>query len=177
MQESTVVCLGEALALLPALPEPDTAAETDLDVRTAHLAGAEVNVAVGLSAAGIPAAWVGRLGADPLGAFLRSELIARGVDVGGVQWDPTRPTGCYDKQVDIETAGAEPRTRMRYRRAGSAASAMGPEFLEQPEVDARLRRRRVVHTSGITAALSESCAALMRTLLGRSRAVGCCRST
>jgi 2-dehydro-3-deoxygluconokinase len=168
MQESTVVCLGEALALLPALPGTETAA---VDLRHAQLAGAEANVAAGLAAAGVLSAWVGRLGTDPPGGFLRSELLARGVDVGGVELDPTRPTGYYAKQIDYDTtAGSgEPRTRMHYRRAGSAASAMNPEFLEHPDVDRRLRTARVVHTSGITAALSDSCLALMRTLLGRPR--------
>jgi 2-dehydro-3-deoxygluconokinase len=58
---------------------------------------------------------------------------------------------------------------MQYRRAGSAASAMGPAFLDAPAVRARLDAARVVHTSGITAALSDSCAALMHELTGRPR--------
>lgn len=164
MQEREgVVCLGEALALVPALPTGDDVP----DPRTAHLAGAEANVAAGLAVAGVPAAWVGRLGADPLGELLLAELGRRGVETGGVQLDPDRPTGYYAKEV--EPAEPEPRTTMRYRRAGSAASAMDPAFLESPAVADRLGAARLVHTSGITAALSPSCAALMRTLLGRPR--------
>jgi 2-dehydro-3-deoxygluconokinase len=163
MQRSTVVCLGEALALVPALPTAGTVP----DPGTAHLAGAEANVAAGLAAAGIPTAWVGRVGTDPLGEFLRAELRARGVEVGGIQLDPARPTGYYAKQV--EPGDPEPRTRMRYRRAGSAASAMDPGFLDSPAVAARLDAARLVHASGITPALSGSCAALMRALLGRPR--------
>ena len=163
MQESTVVCLGEALALVPALP----AAAGRPDPATAQLAGAEANVAAGLVAAGVPAAWVGRLGTDPLGGFLLAQLAARGIETGGVLSDPTRPTGYYAKLV--EPGDPEPRTRMLYRRAGSAASAMDPGFLDEPAVAARLDAARLVHTSGITAALSETCAALMRALLGRPR--------
>jgi 2-dehydro-3-deoxygluconokinase len=163
MRGSSVVCLGEALVLMPALPD----AEAAPDPARGHLAGAEANVAAGLAAAGVPAAWVGRLGHDPCGAFLRAELVARGVDAGGVQIDPARPTGYYAKLV--EPGDGEPRTRMLYRRAGSAASAMDPSFLDVPEVAARLTAAEAVHTSGITAALSDSCVALMRTLLGRPR--------
>jgi 2-dehydro-3-deoxygluconokinase len=168
MRESTVVCLGEALALLPALPAGDAAP----DPTTAQPAGAEANVAAGLAAAGIPAAWVGRLGADPLGRFLLAALTDRGIDVDGVQIDPSRPTGYYAKRIDIdplETRPGEPRNRVLYRRSGSAASAMDPAFLDLPAVAARLTTAEVVHTTGINAALSDSCAALMRTLLGRPR--------
>jgi len=58
---------------------------------------------------------------------------------------------------------------MTYRRAGSAASAMTPAFLDTAAVHARLAAARVVHTSGITAALSDSCAALVHELTGRRR--------
>lgn len=165
MRESTVVCLGEAMVLMPALPESGTATAPT----GGHLAGAEANVAAGLAAAGVPAAWVGRLGADAFGSFLHAELVARGVDVGGVLIDEKLPTGYYAKVVEPGAGGGEPRTRMIYRRAGSAASAMGPSFLDEPAVAERIAEARVVHTSGITAALSGSCAALMRTLLGRPR--------
>jgi 2-dehydro-3-deoxygluconokinase len=155
-----VVCLGEALALLD---RPGSPAERAL------LAGAEANVAAALAGAGIPTAWVGRLGGDALGATLRGELERRGVDTGGVETDPARPTGSYTKVTSVGD-DREPRTRMRYRRAGSAASAMDPSFLDVPAVRARLAGARIVHTSGITASLSGSCAALMRALVARSRA-------
>jgi 2-dehydro-3-deoxygluconokinase len=132
------------------------------------LAGAEANVAAGLAGAGVAASWVGRLGHDDLGAFLRGELTRRGVDVAA-EIDPDRPTGCYAKVVDAVIDPEGPRSRMVYRRAGSAASAMTPAFLDEPAVRTRLDGARVVHTSGITAALSDSCAALVRALADRPR--------
>ncbi|MCW0214228.1 MAG: sugar kinase [Pseudonocardia sp.] len=160
--QPTVVCLGEALALLPDVPtgEPDAA--------LARAAGAEVNVALGLAGAGVAAAWVGRLGDDALGAAVRSALDAGGVDTGAVEIDPVRPTGSYAKSVSLGPDG-EPATRMHYRRAGSAASAMGPAFLARPPVRERLAAASFVHVSGITAALSDSCAALMREVLSVPR--------
>jgi 2-dehydro-3-deoxygluconokinase len=46
---------------------------------------------------------------------------------------------------------------------------MDPGFLTLGPVASTLSGVRLVHTSGITAALSTSCAAMMRALLGRSR--------
>ena len=85
-----------------------------------------------------------------------------------METDPHRPTGRYAKHTGVDDAG-EPATRMTYRRAGSAASAMGPVFLRSPDVASRLAAARIVHVSGITAALSPSCAELMRELVTGAR--------
>jgi 2-dehydro-3-deoxygluconokinase len=162
-RSADVVCLGEALALVPALPEPGTPVPGP-----ALLAGAEANVAAGLAGAGVAAAWAGRFGRDELGAFLHAELQPRGVDLAAVEIDPERPTGYYAKVTEADADG-EPRSRMSYRRAGSAASAMTPAFLDRPALRDRLATAQVIHTSGITAALSDSCAALVHELTGRPR--------
>jgi 2-dehydro-3-deoxygluconokinase len=74
--------------------------------------------------------------------------------VSRVVVDPARPTGLYIKESD---ASGSP---VRYYRRGSAASGMGPEFLDGLPLDGV----RIVHVSGITPALSDSCLALMRAL-------------
>jgi 2-dehydro-3-deoxygluconokinase len=162
VQESTVsrsiACLGEALILV-SQPESQAWGATRL-----HLAGAEANVAVGLAALGVPAAWIGRLGDDQYGATISAELRQRGVDVSAVEIDSSRPTGHYSKRTDTDHEG-ERRTTSHYQRSGSAASAMGPEFLDRAAVAAILSRAPVVHCSGITAALSDSCRSLMYRLL------------
>lgn len=157
-----VVCIGEALVLLPELP--DGPVDQKAALAGASLAGAEVNVAAGLAAADLLTAWVGRVGDDPFGEFLVSEMRSRGIDVDAVQVDPDRPTGSYAKETTIGPDG-EPRTRMHYRRAGSAASAMDEAFLGTPDVAERIAAARIVHCSGITAALSPGCAELMRKLV------------
>jgi 2-dehydro-3-deoxygluconokinase len=151
------------LALVP-YPEIDAA-----EPAAARLAGAEANVAVGLAAGGVRASWLGRLGTDPLGDVLLAALAAAGVEVGAVQRDPHRPTGRYAKRTGVDSSG-EPATTMVYRRAGSAASAMDPDFRHVPAVAERLAQARVVHLSGITAALSPGCAALMDALVTDPRA-------
>jgi 2-dehydro-3-deoxygluconokinase len=117
---------------------------------------------------GVASSWVGRLGADSYGRLVHEELQRRGVDLQGVQLDTSRPTGYYTKQPVVDETG-EPRSRVEYWRAGSAASGMSPALLDDPNVAAVLSRSRVIHTSGINAALSASSAELMRALLGRPR--------
>ncbi|GAA2741082.1 sugar kinase [Kitasatospora cinereorecta] len=150
-----VLCLGESMAaLLPGTPGPVKT------VDTFHLAfgGAESGVACALAGLGVPSAWISRVSDDGLGRRLRSEIASRGVDVSAVATDRLRHTGLYVK----ETGAAG---RPHSYRSGSAASALGPELLDDPAFRRLLRRARVLHLSGITPGLSDSCLALVRTLL------------
>ena len=104
------------------------------------------------------------LAGDEFGTLIRTELQARGVDVRAIEVDPDRPTGHYSKSTALDEHG-EPRTDSLYSRAGSAASAMDPGFLDTPAVADLFGRAAVVHCSGITPALSDSCLTLMRRLL------------
>ncbi len=112
-----VVTLGEPLVQLSPPSGQGLQATGTLEV---HTAGAEMNVAVGLARLGHRSAFVGRVGTDPFGARVLSELRSAGVDVSGVRQDPRRPTGIYLK--DHGPTG----TSVYYYREGSAASAMSP---------------------------------------------------
>ena len=127
----------------------------DVETFRRSVGGAECNVAGGLAALGIPTGWISRLGADGFGRHVLRDLEARGVEVGGVEDDPVRPTGLYVKH----TIGG--RTRMHYYRSGSAAASMGPDFLDRPAVRNRLVGAELVHTTGITAAISTTAAELL----------------
>ncbi len=131
----------------PDRPEPlERAAAFRLDV-----AGAESNVASHLARAGVPAAWASAVGDDALGRRLTATLEARGVDTSLVLVDPDAPTGVFFKDPG---SGA---TRVLYYRRGSAASRLGPSYAAKLPLTAA----PLVHVSGITAALSESCRALL----------------
>ncbi|GAA0952532.1 sugar kinase [Kribbella koreensis] len=146
------VCLGEAMIMLAA----ETGAPLeDVETFRRSVGGAECNVAGGLAALGIPTGWISRLGADGFGRHVLSDLESRGVEVGGVEDDPTRPTGLYVKHT------INGRTRMHYYRSGSAAAAMDADFLDRPAVRNRLVGAELVHTTGITAAISTTAAALL----------------
>ncbi|MFG1928124.1 sugar kinase [Cryptosporangium sp. NPDC048952] len=138
-----VVCVGEAMALVT--PDPPGPLASGGPMRL-DVAGAESTVASYLAQLGARTAWVSAVGADPLGSLVCSRIASYGVDVSTVVVDPSAPTGVFFK--DPGASG----TTVHYYRAGSAASRLGPSTLPSS---------RVVHLSGITPALSSSCAALV----------------
>lgn len=149
-----VLCLGESMALF--VPAQDGPPES---VRTwsRTVGGAESNVACHLAGLGVPSAWVSAVGDDAFGRAVTAFVGGYGVDVSGVLVDPDRPTGLYVKESDGSP--------VRYYRRGSAASALGTDLLPKLPLDGV----RLVHTSGITPALSDSCLALMRELFALPR--------
>ncbi|MER5180244.1 sugar kinase [Streptomyces sp. NPDC002896] len=149
-----VVTLGESMvAFLPSHP----GRLADVPSFDRAIGGAESNVACVLAALGHSARWVSRVGADGFGDHLVETIGAYGVDVTSVRRDPARPTGVYFRTAsDRATDDHE----VAYYRAGSAASAMA---VDSVDLDA-LRAGRILHLSGITAALSEECLGLMREL-------------
>jgi 2-dehydro-3-deoxygluconokinase len=152
-----VVCLGESMVtFLPT--RAGRLADVPSFVR--GIGGAESNVACALAAAGHRTRWVGRVGADGFGEHLVEAIGAYGVDTAAVVRDPSRPTGVYFRTSTDRATDAH---EVLYYRAGSAASAMSPATVPY---DA-LWSGRVLHLSGITAALSPQCLALMRDLTVR----------
>ncbi|WP_019202706.1 sugar kinase [Tsukamurella sp. 1534] len=158
-----IACVGEPLALVAARDLEATAPPM-------HVGGAEANVAAGLATLGSRVAFVGRVGADAEGAAIAAYLREHGVDVGPLETDPSGFTGRYAKTEGVDAAG-EPATTSTYRRAGSAASAMAPDYLRRPAVAPALHEASIVHTTGITPALSPTCAALTSALLRDRRGV------
>ncbi|TXS11217.1 hypothetical protein EAO70_30050, partial [Streptomyces sp. adm13(2018)] len=152
-----VVCLGESMVtFLPSRP----GRLADVPAFERAIGGAESNVACALAAAGHRTRWVGRVGRDGFGDHLVETIAAHGVDVGAVERDPRRPTGVYFRTAADRATDAH---EVVYYRAGSAASAMSPATVPYETVaDAR-----VLHLTGITAALSDDCLALMRVLTAR----------
>ncbi|MET9495872.1 sugar kinase [Streptomyces sp. NPDC006552] len=155
----TAVCLGETMAQVT--PADGAGLEDSRELRLA-VAGAESTVAQYLADLGHRAAWVSRVGDDPFGRRIVAAVGARGVDVSGVRADAAAPTGVYFKDPGPDG------TRVHYYRAGSAASRMGPGDADRVD----LSRARLLHLTGITPALSEGCAALVRTLLDRAADTG-----
>lgn len=152
-----IVCVGESMALVT----PTGAGLAEAETATLTHAGAEANVAVGVALAGHRAAWASRLGRDPLGARLATELERRGVELW-VEEDDTAPTGVMFKDPGVESSA------VYYYRRGSAASRMEPGFLGAAQLDGV----RIVHTTGITPALSETCLAMVERLYDDARAAG-----
>ncbi|MEV4424703.1 sugar kinase [Streptomyces sp. NPDC049602] len=149
-----VVCLGESMVtFLPSRP----GRLADVPSFTRAIGGAESNVACALAAAGHRVRWVGRVGRDGFGDHLVDTIGGHGVDVTAVGRDPHRPTGVYFRTDEDRATDAH---EVVYYRAGSAASAMSPATVPYDAVAGA----RILHVTGITAALSADCLALLREL-------------
>ncbi|GAB3232973.1 sugar kinase [Glycomyces halotolerans] len=146
-----VLCLGESMIVLA--PAPGTTLRRARDMR-AGIAGAESNVAISLALLGARTAWHGKVGDDPFGHRILDALREAGVDCEGVQTDPGGRTGVYFK--DPAPGGG---TAVHYYRAGSAASAMCPGHLDGVQTP------RILHLTGITPALSDTCDQLVDELI------------
>ncbi|MFF1876731.1 sugar kinase [Leifsonia sp. NPDC058230] len=159
-----VTTVGEAMVVLyPEGQRPLAEAQTF----GSDIGGAEFNVASSLARMGVPTAWVSRLGDDGFGHRIRRAAAEAGIDTSAVEIDDARPTGIYVKET--VAARQSPGTRMHYYRSGSAASAISPALFAASPAVAAFRGSRIVHTSGITAALSATAAAAVGAL---SAAVG-----
>jgi 2-dehydro-3-deoxygluconokinase len=154
-----VVAIGETMV---ALVPQDGGPLTDAAGLAVHVGGAESNVAAYLAALGHRASWVSRLGDDPFGDLVLRRLTAAGVDTTAVERVPGGRTGLYLK--DPGAAG----TTVHYYRDGSPARALSPDLLRHPAVTGA----RVLHLSGITAALSGTALDLVRTAVRTPRPPG-----
>lgn len=111
---------------------------------TAHVAGAESNVAIALSRLGHRTRWVGGIAPDALGELVASTLRGQGVDV--VPADPDgRPAGVM--LLQRRTADL---ARVAYARKDSA----GSRLTAAPLLAALDQGARRLHVTGITSALS-----------------------
>ncbi|MFD4693400.1 sugar kinase [Streptomyces sp. NPDC058463] len=152
--DADVVCLGESMVtFLPSQP----GRLADVPTFGRGIGGAESNVACALAAAGHRTRWVSRVGADGFGDHLVAAVAGYGVDTSAVRRDPDRPTGIYFRTA---TDRATDTHEVAYYRAGSAASAMSPHNVPYED----LLTGRILHLSGITAALSADCLALLQDL-------------
>lgn len=115
-----------------------------------HIAGSEANTLVGLEQLGISTTFISRVGDDELGLAIIAELQSSGVDTSHIKRDPSAPTAVYFVQRGYPVPN---KTTVFYYRNGSAASKLSPADIDDDVV----QNSNLVHITGITPALSESC--------------------
>lgn len=156
-----VVTLGEAMLMLVADEAGPLEAAQHFHKRTA---GAETNVAIGLARLGQRVGWQSRLGADSMGRYLLAEMRREGIDCSHVEVAPGERSGFLFKgKVDD---GSDP--PVEYHRAGSAASRLGPQHLDE----GWLRGARLLHVTGVFPALSPGTLEATRRAIAVMRAAG-----
>lgn len=131
---------------------------------TVHLsvAGAESNVAIGLARLGHSVRWIGRVGNDELGRLIRRTLSAEGIATTAIT-DPERPTGLIlfeHRLADL--------IRVHYYRSGSAGSTVTAADV----LGALVPGVRVLHVTGVTAALSAESAKAMHAAVRHAHELG-----
>ena len=113
-----------------------------------HAGGAETNVLGALGALERRCGWVSALPDTDLGGFILRELAAARIDTLAVILKPGRIGTYY-----VEFAAAPRAVQVIYDRADAAVSTLTPD-----EIDWKyLLDTRVLHLTGITAALSPGC--------------------
>lgn len=146
-----LITVGETMMMLTPEDAEPLATAKNLSL---HPGGAESNVASHAAHLGVSSAWVSALGDDVLGHRIRRSIADHGVDTRWVSFDSTAPTGVYFK---------DPGHGVLYYRRGSAASRMNPGTV----AGVPLEDAGIVHLSGITPALSPSCAELVEKMFER----------
>lgn len=129
-----------------------------------HAAGTEANVAAALARLGRRCALATALPASALGRLAANPLRAAGVDLAGVHWREGGRMGVYY----VEFAEPPRAIQVIYDRAGSCAAQLSSADLDW----ARLLDTRLLHLTGITAALSPTCQEVVAQAAGRARAAG-----
>ncbi|WP_283153497.1 sugar kinase [Guptibacillus hwajinpoensis] len=139
-----IVTLGETMVLFDAASTGPLRYTNQFNKR---IGGAESNVAIGLSKLGHSVGWISKLGDEELGHFTLNAIRGEGVDTTNVLMDPEEQTGLYVKEKRTD------RNQVYYYRSGSAASTMTTADINWDYI----KRARIVHLTGITPLLSESC--------------------
>jgi 2-dehydro-3-deoxygluconokinase len=151
-QSPDMITFGETMALF--MPEEHRSLERARMLEQGF-GGAECNVAIGVARLGVTAGWFGVLGSDPFGSMILKTVRGEGVDVSRARLVPGETTGLMFRE---SIAG---RLAVHYYRSHSAASRMRPEHLDE----AYIRGSKLLHVTGITAALSaDARATLLRTV-------------
>jgi 2-dehydro-3-deoxygluconokinase len=140
-----VVTYGEAMTLFVAAQTGDLAKVSHF---TKRVAGADLNVAIGLSRLGFKAGWMSRVGHDSFGRYVLDVLQTEGIDATCVTIDERFPTGFQLKSKNDD--GGDP--AIEYFRKGSAASHLS---LADYVADYMLGARHL-HLTGVAPALSAS---------------------
>ena len=121
------------------------------------------NAIIAAARAGARCTYLTRLGQDTFGQSLHRLWQSEGVDTQGITLAEDEDTGLY-----FVTHGPQGHA-FSYRRAGSAASRMTPEWLDGPEQAQCLADSRWLHVSGISMAISASACDTVLAAMARAR--------
>lgn len=153
MTTPDIVCLGEPMAELN---------ESEPGRFRLGYGGDVSNVAIAAARQGARTGMIAALGDDAFGEALIALWDREGVDRSHVAVDPGASTGLY-----FVTHGPDGH-RFSYRRAGSAATTMGPARIPARSIETA----KALHVSGISQAISTTACDGVFAAIGRARDAG-----
>ena len=156
---SEVIMFGEPMVMFTAVTAGPL---EEVSHFTRLLAGAEVNVAIGLRRLGHTVSYVTKLGKDPFGRYIRRKLEEEQIEAYILE-ESDYWTGF---QLKNKVVSGDP--EVCYFRKNSAASHITPEDVEHIDFTGA----KLLHLTGIPAALSADCRAASFRLLERAKEAG-----
>lgn len=156
-----VMLIGEPMVIFYA---NEYGALSEVSQFTKGLAGAEVNVGIGLSRLGHPVSYLTKLSEDEMGKYIFEYLKKEKFDLSHTQFDSSLPVGVMYKNK-VKTG--DPATL--YYRKGSAASTLSVKDVEGIDFS----QFKLLHLTGIPAALSASLRETNFYLIKKARENGC----
>ncbi len=155
-----IIMMGEPMGLFAA---DEIGSLSEAEAFTCSVAGAEFNVATGLSRLGHEAVYFTKLGADPIGERIRNAIKKNGILDNFILTDENEITGLMLKgKTDV----GDP--EIAYYRRGSAASKMNEKDADSLDISAC----EWLHVTGITPAISASAFAATERLIERCKRAG-----
>uniref|UniRef100_UPI0034508760 sugar kinase n=1 Tax=Carnobacterium sp. TaxID=48221 RepID=UPI0034508760 len=128
------------------------------------VAGAEVNVGIGLSRLDFDVSLLTKLGKDPFGKHIHNYLIKEKIDTRYVTFDDNHTTGLMLKN---KVATGDPQTY--YYRDGSAFSTLSVETIKN-KID--FKNIRLLHVTGIPPALNKTTRSVIHYLMDAAKEAG-----
>ena len=140
-----VITLGEPMVVL--IPH-ETGTFSEVHTFSKGIAGAELNVAIGVKRLEHSVQYISRLGDDIYGDYIADRMKEEKLDTSALLRDEKHLTGAYFKTKVLK---GDP--SVHYLRKNSAASCMGREDIEKTEFSGG----KILHLTGIAAAVSKAC--------------------
>lgn len=152
-----LITLGEAMIVFIAENEGDF---TDIENFSKGIAGAELNVSMGLSRLGHKVSYITRLGKDVFGNYIENVINKEGILSDSISRDCNYSTGFYFK-TKVKDGDPE----VHYFRKNSAATQITSKDIEETDFSGA----KILHITGITAALSQNTLDAVYTAIDKAR--------
>lgn len=155
-----ILLVGEAMMLLMA---EDSGCLECVDKYTTGIAGAELNVCVGLTRLGFYCEYLTRVGNDPFGRKIQNFIKKENIGMKYLEVDEENRTGM---QLKSKVKDGDP--LIYYFRKGSAASKINKENIDKINLD----EFDLIHITGIPLALTKNLREAIYYLIDKAKAKG-----